>query len=146
MEPPSQVPLCATKLLLKTGLGAQWHSGSLTLPRTQTLHILLLGPQKLSRGDPPKGFPFREKSPKPAMWQSVCCSAGVILQESSPSTQGLACVFTRGDCEFLPCSGECHFPGTDRNLNLSNEYSANKSLDLCEKGNASFISLLFLQL
>lgn len=76
-------------------------------------------------------FPFREKSPKPAIHKCVCSPAGVILQESSLSHPAFGMCFYLEDCEFLPCSGEHHFHGTDRNLNLSNAvYLTNESLDI----------------
>lgn len=78
----------------------------------------------------------------PPSQQHINVSAPLLVslyKNLAPRTQGLACVSTSEDCEFLPCSGEHHFLGTDRNLNLSNvEYITNKSLDILREEKCQF--------
>ena len=128
----SQIYPGGTHLLLRTRLNVQWEGWS--EPSQRGLRPCGGRPCSLWAGrgraeELLRRFPFREKSPRPAAQQCVCPAGGVIRQESGPSHPGLGMCFHL-ETGFLPCSGEHHFLGTDRDRRLSSaEYLINRSLD-----------------
>jgi hypothetical protein len=107
------IPPQATSLLLKTLRGIRSFDSQEGIQMLCGLHTFFFLTFRDCTEEILENFLLGRNPPSQ---QCVCSSVGVILQESHCWGPRLGMCFYSQDCKFLPCSNDCHFPGTDRNL------------------------------